>query len=93
MEHDRTRWLAKGKFGIMVHYLIAPPGTMPDQRTAEYNRIIDGFDLRGFMKQFDAIGADWLIFTIGQSEGYYSSPNRFLDNVLPGRTSRRSLPP
>jgi len=92
MEHDRTRWLAKGRFGIMVHYLIAPPGTMPDQRTAEYNRIIDGFDLRGFMKQFDAIGADWLIFTMGQNEGYYSSPNRFLDNVLPGRTSRRSLP-
>jgi hypothetical protein len=44
------------------------------------------------MDQFDAIGADWLIFTIGQNEGYYCSPNRFLDDVLPGRTSLRNLP-
>lgn len=92
MEKDLTRWLAGGKFGIMVHYLITPPGETPEQRTAEFNRTVDAFELAGFMRQFDAMGPDWLIFTIGQNTGYYCGPNAFLDAALPGHTSRRNLP-
>lgn len=88
---ERTRWMAEGSFGLMVHYLIAPPGETDAERTAAFSRIVDGFDLDAFMAAFEVSGADWLIFTIGQNTGYYCSPNAFLDEAVPGRTSRRDL--
>lgn len=87
----RADWLAQGSYGIMVHYLIAPAGDTPLERSAEFSRIVDGFDLDGFIAQFASTGADWLIFTIGQNTGYYCSPNGFLDAALPGHTSERDL--
>ncbi len=92
MNKDRTKWLAEGKFGIMVHYLVDAPGRTPGQKTAGLNRIVDNFNLAGFIEQVKATGARWLIFTIGQNTGYYCAPNAFMDRALPGRTSRRNLP-
>jgi hypothetical protein len=90
-EH-RAAWLAEGSYGIMVHYLISPPGETPEARAAEFDRIVDGFGVDGFIEQFASTGADWLIFTIGQNTGYYCSPNEWLDARLPGHTSKRDLP-
>jgi len=89
-EH-RAAWLARGSYGIMVHYLMAPPGDTSEERSAESERIVNGFDLDGFIEQFVSTRADWLIFTIGQNTGYYSGPNAFLDEACPGHTSRRDL--
>jgi len=75
----------------MVHYLIGPPGETETEKSAAFSRTVSGFDLDAFVAQFASTGADWLIFTIGQNTGYYCSPNRFLDNALPGRTSDRDL--
>lgn len=88
---NRAQWMADGTLGMMVHYLITPPGNTPDERTATFNKIIDSFDLDYFMKQFEESGANWLIFTIGQNTGYYCSPNSWLDRRLPGHTSKRDL--
>ncbi len=75
----------------MVHYLVYPQGKTADEKTASLNRIVDGFNLDLFVKQFEESGADWLIFTLGQNSGYYCSPNDWLDKALPGHTSRRDL--
>ncbi len=87
----RAAWLADGSYGLMVHYLISPAGDTAEAKTAEFDRIVDGFDLDGFVAQFESTRADWLIFTIGQNTGYYCSPNEWLDAHLPGHTSRRDL--
>ncbi|NLX03616.1 MAG: hypothetical protein GXY33_00575 [Phycisphaerae bacterium] len=87
----RAAWLAEGTYGVMVHYLVSPDGRTATERTRNLNRIIDGFDVDGFIGEFLATGADWLIFTIGQNTGYYNSPNAFLDPRLPGRTPQRDL--
>ncbi|MBM3501631.1 MAG: hypothetical protein FJX74_23505, partial [Armatimonadetes bacterium] len=87
----RAAWLAEGSFGLMVHYLISPAGDTPEAKTAEFDRIVDGFDLDAFIAQFESTGADWLIFTIGQNTGYYCSPNEWLDARLPGHASKRDL--
>ena len=84
-------WLSAGSYGVMTHYLITPQGGSDAERTAEFNRIVDAFDLDTFLAQFMRSRADWLLFTIGQNTGYYCSPNGFLDTALPGRTSRRDL--
>jgi len=89
--HRRSAWLADGSYGLMIHYLVYPKGKTLEEISTDLNRLVDQFDLSGFMKQFDASGADWLIFTIGQNSGYYCSPNEYLDRRLPGRTSRRDL--
>ncbi len=88
---NRAQWMAEGSYGIMAHYLVTPRGDSPEEKTADLNRIINGFDLDGFMAQFLATGADWFIFTIGQNTGYYNSPNEVLDARLPGHTPRRDL--
>jgi hypothetical protein len=87
----RAQWMVDGSYGVMTHYLLSPGGETPEARTAELNRIIDGFDLDYFMKQFEESGADWLIFTIGQNTGYYNSSNCVLDRFLPGHTPKRDL--
>jgi len=87
----KTDWMANGSFGLMVHYLIGPAGETPEQRAAEFNRIVNGFDVDAFIAQFESTGADWLIFTIGQNTGYWAGPNRYLDPLVPGRTSDRDL--
>ncbi len=90
---NRAAWMAQGSFGVMTHYLIKPEGATPQERTADLNRIVDNFDLAYYVRQFDATGADWLIFTLGQGTGYLSSKNDVIDKLEPGLTPRRDLIP
>ena len=99
---ERHEWM-KGKYGLMVHWLapaqtpvrngalVGPQPAKGAYRT-DLNQAVDGFDLKGFMSDFDKTGAEWLIFTIGQNRGTYASPNRVIDTLCgPGHTSRRDL--
>jgi hypothetical protein len=90
-EKHRADWMSQGSFGIMVHYLLSPTGGTPEEKTADFNRTLDAFNVSAFLQQFTSTGADWLIFTIGQNTSYYNSPNSFLDARLPGHTPRRDL--
>ena len=72
---NRAVWMAKGTFGVMVHYLPKPPAGSRDERQAWVDRTVDAFDLAGFMRQFDATGADWLIFTLTQTNCVLTSAN------------------
>lgn len=90
---NRAAWMAQGTFGIMTHYLLTPRGETAEEKTADLNRMVDQFDLQYFLEQFDASGADWLIFTLGQGTGYLSSRHEFLDALEPGFTPRRDLIP
>jgi hypothetical protein len=83
--------MPRGTFGVMTHYLVEPKGNTPAERTADFNRIVDRFDLDHYIRQFQETKADWLIFTLGQCTGYLSSPNAYLDARAPGHTSRRDL--
>ncbi len=87
----RAAWMARGTFGVMTHYLITPKGNTPAERTADFNRTVDRFDLDSYIRQFQETKADWLIFTLGQTTGYLCSPNAYIDAKAPGHTSRRDL--
>ncbi len=88
---NRAEWMAQGGYGIMTHYLLKPQGATPEELTADLNRIVDAFDLDGFIRQVRESGADWLIFTLGQTTGYLCSPNAYLDERAPGLTPRRDI--
>lgn len=88
---NRAEWMAKGSFGVMTHYLIQPKGATSAAKTADLNRIVNAFDLDGYIRQIQETGADWVIFTLGQTTGYLCSPNAYLDKLAPGMTPRRDL--
>ncbi len=90
---NRAAWMAQGSFGVMTHYLVAPQGNTPAEKTADLNRIVDAFDVDGYVQQLAATGADWLIFTLGQGTGYLSSRHELIDQLEPGYTPRRDLIP
>ena len=88
---NRAAWMAQGSFGVMTHYLIAPKGNTPEEKTADLNRLINQFDMNGYVQQFQEAGADWLIFTLGQGSRYLCSPSAIYEAKLPGHTPRRDL--
>jgi len=88
---NRAAWMARGSFGVMTHYLIQPKGDTPEARTADLNRIVNQFNVEAFVRQIERTGADWLIFTLGQTTGYLCAPNEELDRVAPGLTPKRDL--
>ncbi|MBQ7257290.1 MAG: alpha-L-fucosidase [Abditibacteriota bacterium] len=87
----RVEWMSKGKFGLMVHYLIDPVGETPDEKTKFLNETVNNFDIDRFMSYIDACGADWFQFTIAQNTGYYIGPNEYIDSHIKGHTSERDL--
>ncbi|MBR4748868.1 MAG: alpha-L-fucosidase [Abditibacteriota bacterium] len=91
---NRAEWMA-GHYGIMTHWFVYPDLALPEgtqeERTAWFNEQVDAFDVKTLMKQFDETGAEWLIFTLAQSNGYFNSANPFLDRVYPGHTPKRDL--
>jgi hypothetical protein len=88
---NRAAWMARGTYGVMTHYLLQPKGATPEERTANLNKIVDRFDVDRYVRQIEESGADWLIFTLGQTTGYLCSPNAYLDDRAPGITSRRDI--
>ena len=62
-----------------------------EEKTEIFNRIVDNFNLKLYMKEFDQSGADYLIFTVGQNTKYYTSYNSVIESVTPGHCSKRDL--
>ncbi len=61
---------------------------------AEWNKLIDNFDVEGLAKQLESAGAGYYLITIGQNSGYYLSPNATYDKltgIQPSKCSRRDL--
>ena len=48
---NRAEWMAKGSYGIMVHYLISPQGDSAEARTAAFDQIVAGFKKAVFLEQ------------------------------------------
>lgn len=95
MSH-RAEWMYERKWGVMVHYLADFPSNLkPVEIDAEeWNKRVDSFDVKNFVKQLVDIKCGWLIFTIGQNSGYYCSPNKTYDEIVgrrPSRLSKRDL--
>ena len=88
----RTDWMSRGRFGIMVHWIAPGPAPERGEWIQDLDRALDRFDLDRFVSGFQASGADWLIFTIGQNTACYASPNRTLERWAgPGHCSKRDL--
>ena len=88
MKH-RAEWMYERKWGVMVHYLDyfeKPDDSLID----EWNRKVNRFNVKNFVKQLSEIKCGWLIFTIGQNSGFYCSPNKTYEEIVKRKKSRLS---
>jgi hypothetical protein len=93
---ERTDWFCEARWGVMTHYLGAPPSSAGGaELTAEmWNRQVNAFDVEGLANQLASTGAKYLLFTLGQNSGHYCAPNATYDRLVgitPSKCSRRDL--
>ena len=93
---ERAKWLHEARWGVMTHYLGAPPSTAggADLTAEMWNEQVDAFDVQGLANQIASTGAKYLLFTIGQNSGHYCAPNATYDRIVgirPSKCSRRDL--
>jgi len=102
-----TSWMSQGKYGIFLHYQYRillgysiktkPQFPNPSQMTAgEWNRFVDGFDVKGFAQQMAEAKVGWVIFCL--DDHYFAwpcAPNKAFGDYTgyaPGeKCSRRDL--
>jgi hypothetical protein len=95
---DRAAWMRDARWGVMTHYLAdwiaAADGGGRSLSAAEWNDLIDHFDVDGLASQLHAAGAGYHILTIGQNSGFYLAPNPTYDRltgISPSHCARRDL--
>lgn len=102
-----TSWMTKGKYGIFMHYQyrillnysIRTDPIMPNasQMTSEqWNKFVDGFDVKGFADQMAEARIGWVLFCIDDHFfGWQCAPNKAFceyTGYAPGeKCSRRDL--
>jgi hypothetical protein len=92
---QRADWLPKAGHGVMVHYLSDWQARVNNlaMDPAQWNKMINEFDVAALVTQLEAVGAGYLIFTIGQNSGYYTAPNKVYEKItgVVQHCSRRDL--
>lgn len=93
---DRTAWMREARWGVMTHYLADWQATALGLKmsVAQWNALVDGFDVEALGDQLLSVGAPYYQITLGQNSGYYLSPNTRYDRLVgiqPSKCSRRDL--
>ena len=92
--NPNTEWFRNAGVGVMLHFLKAV--FVPDGGSKEYNEVVNNFNVELFAENCKEAGANYVMFALGQNDGYYCSPNRAYDSIVgvaPGELcSRRDLP-
>lgn len=85
-------WMVKGKYGLFTHW---SPLTYPlhgdVQAVDNYQWGVDNFDVKAYVDMVVETGASWVVFTTAHGFHFWPAPNKTLDRILPGRTSKRDL--
>jgi alpha-L-fucosidase len=74
---EDKRWLQKSGYGLMFHNIC-----FKDYSPAEYNKVINSFDVKSFVSDIKRSGAGHIIFVIGQHWGKYCAPNKTYETLL-----------
>lgn len=92
--NPNTDWFKEAGLGLMVHYLkdvFAKNGG-----SKEWNETVNRFDTERFAEDCKRAGVGYVMFALGQNDGYYCSPNAAHDSIVgiePGvLCSKRDLP-
>ncbi len=92
--NPNTDWFRNAGVGVMLHFLKVV--FVPEGGSKEYNEVVNNFDVEVFAENCKDAGANYVMFALGQNDGYYCSPNHAYDSIVgvaPGTLcSTRDLP-
>jgi hypothetical protein len=86
----RTQWFFEAKYGLFYFFAARTPAIplTPDLKNGRWEELCNNFDVDGFVEDVVACGAGYVIFSLGQTTGFWCSPNAFYENkteTLPGQ--------
>ena len=97
-KHKRanTDWFRDAGWGVFMHYLADSPSVEGPATISvdEWNQQVDEFDVIALADQLEEIKAGYFFITIGQTSGFFMSPNQTYDDIVghnPSRCSKRDL--
>ena len=77
--NPNTDWFKKAGLGLMVHYL---KDIYSKEGGAEsWNQAVNRFDTELFANDCKRAGVSYVIWALGQNDGYYCSPNMSYDSI------------
>ena len=92
--NPNTDWFKDAGVGVMLHFLQAVYAK--EGGAKEWNEVTDAFNVELFAESCKEAGANYVMFALGQNDGYYCSPNHAYDSIVgvaPGELcSKRDLP-
>ena len=84
-----TKWFRDGKYGLQLHWT---SHTWPRHgKKKSYDQAITDFDVTSFAKNVADMGVGHLIFTTSHAEFYFPAPIKAIDDIMPGRTTKRDF--
>lgn len=86
---SNASWLTDAKFGLMCQcgeWAYPPHG--PHKPWPE---MVDKFDVEKFAELVDSTGAGYAIWSATWATYFFPAPIRAIDDIMPGRTSKRDL--
>ena len=72
-----TSWFKEAKYGLNVAFFpeIYPQFKGKDLSDGTWNKMVNDFDVKGLVSDVLKTGSKYLIFSVGQTSGYYTSPS------------------
>ena len=87
-----TTWLVEGKYGLFIHWSLRSFPLYGDKREIEsFEWGVNIFDAEAFADAIQETGASWVVFTTCHGGYYFPAPIQVLDELIPGRTTKRDL--
>ena len=86
---SETSWMRRARYGLQFHWTSqSQPRTGPKK---PYGDAVRDFPVQDFARTVNETGAGYVILTTSHAEYYFPAPIAAIDEIMPGRTSRRDL--
>lgn len=83
-------WFQNARYGMMCHWT---KQSVPLQGESKpYEQAVADFDVEKFADEMKSTGAGFVVFATSHAMHYFPGPLKALDDILPGRTTKRDLP-
>jgi len=93
-----TQWLADAKYGLFFHWTSALKtdedwkATWPRRGERKvFPKNVEDFNVAAFVEMVRETGAGYIIFSTAWASHCFPAPIKAIDDILPGRTSKRDL--
>jgi len=85
-------WMINGKYGLFTHWSLNTYPLYGNKKAYEnFEWGVNNFDVEAYADMVQETGASWVIFTTCHGMQMFPAPLKTLNDVLPGRTTKRDL--